>query len=184
MPLLEGLDGVNKMSKSLGNYIGIAETPEVIFAKIMSISDELMWRYIELLSFESLATIVQWKAQVQAGENPRNIKVRFAQEIVTRFHSQTDAEKALADFQTRSKGGIPDDVPEVNINIEGDSIGIAQMLKLAGLVESTSEAMRAIEQGGVKLDSEKISDKKLLLNKGVTLVAQVGKRKFAQITLS
>ena len=184
MPLLEGLDGVNKMSKSLGNYIGIAEAPEVIFAKIMSISDELMWRYIELLSFESLATIAQWKAQVQAGENPRNIKVTFAQEIVTRFHSQADAEKALSDFQTRSKGGIPDDVPEVYINIEGESIGIAQMLKLAGLVESTSEAMRAIEQGGVKLDSEKISDKKLLLNKGVTLVAQVGKRKFAQITLS
>ena len=184
MPLLEGLDGVNKMSKSLGNYIGIAEAPEVIFAKIMSISDELMWRYIELLSFETLETIAEWKAQVAAGENPRNIKVTFAQEIVTRFHSQADSGKALADFQTRSKGGIPDDVPEVNISVEGESIGIAQMLKQAGLVESTSEAMRAIEQGGVKLDSEKVSDKKLLLNKGATIVAQVGKRKFAQITLS
>ncbi|MDP3088434.1 MAG: tyrosine--tRNA ligase [Methylotenera sp.] len=184
MPLLEGLDGINKMSKSLGNYIGIAEAPEVIFAKIMSISDELMWRYIELLSFESLETIAQWKAQVVAGENPRNIKVGFAQEIVARFHSQADAEKALTDFQTRAKGGIPDDVPEISITIEGESIGIAQLLKLAGLVESTSEAMRAIEQGGVKIDSEKITDKKILISKGVIVVAQVGKRKFAKITVN
>lgn len=183
MPLLEGLDGVNKMSKSLGNYIGIAEAPEVIFAKLMSISDELMWRYIELLSFESLATIAQWKAQVAAGENPRTIKVRFAQEIVTRFHSQADAEKALNDFQTRAKGGIPDDVPEVTVDIGAPSIGIAQLLKMAGLVESTSEAYRAIEQGGVKLNSEKVSDKNLQLKQGETLVAQVGKRKFAKITL-
>ena len=184
MPLLEGLDGVNKMSKSLGNYIGIAEAPEVIFAKIMSISDDLMWRYIELLSFESLETIAQWKAQVAAGENPRNIKVGFAQEIVTRFHSKADAEKALADFQTRAKGGIPDDVPEITINIEGDNVGIAQLLKLAGLVESTSEAYRAIEQGGVKLDSEKVSDRNIQLSKGVSVVAQVGKRKFAKITIA
>lgn len=183
MPLLEGLDGVNKMSKSLGNYIGIAEAPEIIFAKIMSISDELMWRYVELLSFESLETIAQWKAQVMAGENPRNIKVRFAQEIVTRFHSQADAEKALSDFQTRAKGGIPDEVPEISISIDAATIGIAQLLKLAGLVESTSEAYRAIEQGGVKLNSEKVTEKHLSLNKGVTVVAQVGKRKFAKITL-
>lgn len=183
MPLLEGLDGVNKMSKSLGNYIGIAEAPEIIFAKIMSISDELMWRYVELLSFESLETIAQWKAQVMAGENPRNIKVRFAQEIVTRFHSHADAEKALSDFQTRAKGGIPDEVPEISISIDAATIGIAQLLKLAGLVESTSEAYRAIEQGGVKLNSEKVTDKHLSLNKGVTVVAQVGKRKFAKITL-
>lgn len=183
MPLLEGLDGVNKMSKSLGNYIGIAEAPEVIFAKIMSISDELMWRYIELLSFETLETIAQWKAQVAAGENPRNIKVGFAQEIVARFHSQADAEKALADFQTRAKGGIPDDVPEIRINIDGDSVGIAQLLKLAGLVESTSEAYRAIEQGGVKLDSEKVSDRNSQLSKGATVIAQVGKRKFANIII-
>lgn len=181
MPLLEGLDGVNKMSKSLGNYIGINEPPEIIFAKLMSISDELMWRYIELLSFESLETIAEWKAQIAAGENPRNIKVRFAQEIVTRFHSQADAEKALSDFQTRAKGGIPDDVPEANVTIEGDSIGIAQLLKMAGLVESTSEAMRAIQQGGVKIDSEKVEDKNLQINKGATLVAQLGKRKFAKI---
>lgn len=183
MPLLEGLDGVNKMSKSLGNYIGIAEAPEVIFAKIMSISDELMWRYIELLSFESLETIAKWKADVAAGSNPRDIKVAFAQEIVARFHSQTDAEKALADFQTRSKGGIPDEVPEVTVTIDAANIGIAQLLKLAGLVSSTSEAFRAIEQGGIKLDGEKVSDKAYMLNKGSTVVAQVGKRKFANVTI-
>lgn len=183
MPLLEGLDGVNKMSKSLGNYIGVAEPANIIFSKIMSISDELMWRYIELLSFESLDTIAQWKANVQAGENPRNIKVKFAQEIVARFHSQADAENSLNDFQTRAKGGIPDDVPEITLNIEGDSIGVAQLLKLAYLVESTSEAIRAIQQGGVKLDSVKVEDKNLQLNKGTTVVAQVGKRKFAKITL-
>lgn len=183
MPLLEGLDGVNKMSKSLGNYIGIAEAPEVIFAKIMSISDELMWRYIELLSFASLESIATWKANVAAGQNPRDIKVQFAQEIVARFHSAADAEKALMDFQTRAKGGIPDDVPEVSVSIEGDSIGIAQLLKLAGLVESTSEAYRAIEQGGVKLDSEKVSDRNAQLNKGISVVAQVGKRKFANVTI-
>ena len=183
MPLLEGLDGVNKMSKSLGNYIGINEPPEIIFAKLMSISDDLMWRYIELLSFESLESIAKWKADVAAGENPRNVKVRFAQEIVARFHSQLDAERALNDFQTRAKGGVPDDVPEKRIDIASQSIGITQLLKMAGLVESTSEAMRAIEQGGVKLDSEKVSDKNLQINKGVTVVAQVGKRKFAKITL-
>ena len=183
MPLLEGLDGVNKMSKSLGNYIGINEAPEIIFAKLMSISDDLMWRYIELLSFESIETVAKWKADVATGENPRNVKVRFAQEIVARFHSQLDAERALNDFQTRAKGGVPDDVPEKRIEIASQSIGIAQLLKMAGLVESTSEAMRTIEQGGVKLDSEKVSDKNLQINKGVTVVAQVGKRKFAKITL-
>lgn len=183
MPLLEGLDGVNKMSKSLGNYIGVAEAPEIIFAKLMSVSDILMWRYIELLSFESLETIAQWKAQVAGGENPRNIKVRFAQEIVARFHSQAAAEKALEDFQTRAKGGIPDEVPEVRVSIEGDSVGIAQLLKMAGLVESTSEAIRAIQQGGVKLDSEKVNDKNLQIQKNTTVIAQVGKRKFAKIEL-
>jgi tyrosyl-tRNA synthetase len=182
MPLLEGLDGVNKMSKSLGNYIGISEAPESIFAKIMSISDELMWRYIDLLSFASLETIAVWKAAVANGENPRNIKVGFAQEIVSRFHGQAAAEKALQDFQTRAKGGIPDEVPEVAVTIAGDSIGISQLLKQAGLVESTSEAMRAIQQGGVKLDSVKVEDKNLQLAKSV-VVAQVGKRKFARITI-
>ena len=184
MPLLEGLDGVNKMSKSLNNYIGINEPPEIIFAKLMSISDDLMWRYIELLSFESLETIANWKADVVAGENPRNVKVKFAQEIVARFHSQIDAKKALNDFETRTKGGIPDDVPEISINIEGQCIGIAQLLKMAGLVESTSEAIRAVQQGGVKLNSEKVEDKNLQLYKGLTVVAQVGKRKFAKITLN
>ena len=183
MPLLEGLDGVNKMSKSLNNYIGINEPPEIIFAKLMSISDDLMWRYIELLSFESLETVAKWKADVKTGANPRDVKVRFAQEIVARFHSQLDAEKALHDFQTRAKGGIPDDVPEVRVDIDSQSIGIAQLLKMAGLVESTSEAIRAIQQGGVKLDSEKVEDKNLQLNKGVTVVAQVGKRKFAKISV-
>lgn len=183
MPLLEGLDGVNKMSKSLGNYIGISEAPETIFAKIMSISDELMWRYIDLLSFATLENIAEWKAQVASGANPRNIKVGFAQEIVARFHGQAAAEKALQDFQTRAKGGIPDDVPEVEVTIEGESIGISQLLKQAGLVESTSEAMRAVQQGGVKLDSVKVDDKNLPLTKGVTVIAQVGKRKFAKITI-
>lgn len=183
MPLLEGLDGINKMSKSLNNYIGINEPPEIIFAKLMSISDALMWRYIELLSFESLETVQNWKSAVVAGENPRNIKVKFAQEIVARFHSQADAEKALNDFQTRAKGGVPDEVPEVTINIDSEFIGIAQLLKLAGLVESTSEAIRAIQQGGVKLDSQKIDDKNLQLSKGVAVIAQVGKRKFAKVNL-
>jgi len=184
MPLLEGLDGVHKMSKSLGNYIGIAEAPEVIFAKIMSISDELMWRYIELLSFESLETIAKWKAEVDAGANPRNIKVSFAQEIVTRFHSPEDAASALTDFQTRAKGGIPDEVPDVAVQIAGDTINIGQLLKLAGLVASVSEAGRLIDQGGIKLDGEKVMDKATLLNKGVSVVAQVGKRKFARIKLN
>ena len=184
MPLLEGLDGVNKMSKSLNNYIGINEAPEIIFAKLMSISDDLMWRYIELLSFESLETVAQWRVDVKAGANPRDTKVRFAQEIVARFHSQLDAKKALNDFQTRAKGGIPDEVPEISVSIEGETIGIAQLLKLAGLVESTSEANRAIDQGGVKLDSQKVEDKNLQLNKGTTVVAQVGKRKFGKISIN
>ena len=183
MPLLEGLDGVNKMSKSLNNYIGINEPPEIIFAKLMSISDDLMWRYIELLSFESLETVAKWKADVKAGANPRDTKVRFAQEIVARFHSQADAEKALQDFQTRAKGGVPDDVPEVHVDIGSQSIGIAQLLKMAGLVESTSEGMRAIQQGGVKLNSKKVEDKNLQINKGITVIAQVGKRKFAKISI-
>ncbi|PKO24956.1 MAG: tyrosine--tRNA ligase [Betaproteobacteria bacterium HGW-Betaproteobacteria-8] len=184
MPLLEGLDGVNKMSKSLGNYIGVAEPANTIFSKIMSISDELMWRYIELLSFESMQTINAWKQSVADGANPRDIKVRFAQEIVARFHSTQAAESALEDFVNRSKGGIPDEVPEVALSIEGDSIGVAQMLKQANLVASTSEAFRAIEQGGIKLDGERVADKALALNKGVTVVAQVGKRKFARISLN
>ena len=185
MPLLEGLDGVNKMSKSLGNYIGINEDAYQIFGKLMKISDPLMWRYIELLSFESLETIAKWKADVSNGRNPMDIKITFAKEIVERFHSKDDADWALDQFQNvHSKKGIPDNLPEVSVTIEGDSIGIAQLLKLAGLVESTSEAYRAIDQGGIKLDGEKVEDKNLQLNRGVTVVAQVGKRKFAKIKLT
>lgn len=183
MPLLEGLDGVNKMSKSLGNYIGVAEPANIIFSKIMSVSDELMWRYIELLSFESLETIAQWKQEIANGANPRNTKVRFAQEIVARFHSAAAAEEALQDFELRSKGGIPDEVPEMTIQIAEASISVPQLLKQAGLVASTSEAMRSIEQGGVKLDGEKVTDKHHQVAKGSEVVAQVGKRKFARVTI-
>ena len=184
MPLLEGLDGINKMSKSLGNYIGVAEPANEIFSKIMSVSDELMWRYIELLSFQSLETIANWKQEIAAGANPRNIKVRFAQEIVARFHHQEAAEEALKDFELRSKGGIPDEVPEVAIKIAEASVSVPQLLKQAGLAASTSEAMRAIDQGGVKLDGEKVSDKHQQVAKGTEVVAQVGKRKFARVTIS
>ena len=184
MPLLEGLDGVNKMSKSLGNYIGIAEPANLIFSKLMSISDELMWRYIELLSFESLQTIAQWRSEVEAGANPRQVKVRFAQEIVARFHSHAAAEDALSDFELRARGGIPDEVPEVVLVLSDAEIAIAQLLKQASLVTSTSEALRMIEQGGVKLDGAKVIDKGLKLTRGQTVVAQVGKRKFARIVLN
>ncbi len=184
MPLLEGLDGVNKMSKSLGNYIGIAEPANIIFGKLMSISDDLMWRYIELLSFESLQTIAQWRSEVEAGANPRQYKVRFAQEIVARFHSQAAAEDALGDFELRARGGIPDEVPEFALTLSEHEIPVAQLLKQASLVGSTSEALRMIEQGGVKLDGVKVVDKGLQLARGQIVVAQVGKRKFARITLN
>ena len=183
MPLLEGLDGVEKMSKSKGNYVGITDAPADMFGKLMSISDDMMWRYIELLSFAPLDAVATWKCEVEGGKNPRDIKVAFAQEIVARFHSAADAQRALADFEARSSGGIPEVVPEIALAIEGVSIGIAQLLKQAGLTPSTSEANRMIEQGGVKLDGEKVSDKALTLNKGMIVVAQVGKRKFARITL-
>lgn len=184
MPLLEGLDGVNKMSKSLGNYVGIAEPPQEIFGKLMSVSDELMWKYIELLSFEPLEVIRRWKADVDGGANPRNIKVRFAQEIVARFHSTEAAEQALADFEARfQKGTIPEDMPEITISCQDGVLPVAQMLKQANLVSSTSEALRMIEQGGVRLDGEKLSDKGLKLQAGSVVVAQVGKRKFARIAL-
>ena len=184
MPLLEGLDGVNKMSKSLGNYVGINEKPEEIFGKLMSISDELMWRYIELLSFESLATIDKWKQNVTAGRNPRDIKVAFAQEIVARFHDTPAAARALADFEARFRqGALPDDLPEVKIVAEDCGVPLVQALKQANLTASTSEAMRMIEQGGVRLDGERVSDRGLKLAKGSVAVAQVGKRKFARITV-
>jgi tyrosyl-tRNA synthetase len=185
MPLLEGLDGVNKMSKSLGNYIGIAEAPNEIFGKVMSISDTLMWRYYELVSFRPLAEIEQFKADVANGSNPRDIKVLLAQELVARFHNQQAAVDALADFEARfQKNAIPDDIAEITVAIEGDSAGIANVLKEAQLVASTSEAFRMIQQGGVKADGEKVEDKGFALAKGTTVVLQVGKRKFARVTLA
>lgn len=184
MPLLEGLDGVNKMSKSLGNYIGVTDTPTEMFGKLMSVSDDLMWRYLELLSFESLATIAQWKQDVAGGRNPRDIKVLLGQEVVARFHSQQAATDVLAEFEARfQKGVLPDDMPEVSVTSTDGQIGIAHLLKQAGLVASTSEAMRSIEGGAVKLDGEKISDKALQIKAGVVIVAQVGKRKFGRVSV-
>jgi tyrosyl-tRNA synthetase len=185
MPLLEGLDGVNKMSKSSGNYIGIAESPGEIFGKLMSVSDELMWRYIELLSFEPAGIIRQWQKEVTQGRNPRDIKVMFAQEIVARFHSKQDAEMALADFDARFRRGVlPDDMMEKTVHAENEGLPIAQILKQAGLTASTTEAFRMIEQGGVRLNGEKVSDKTITLSRGETAVVQVGKRKFARVTIS
>ncbi|MEK7877118.1 MAG: tyrosine--tRNA ligase [Pseudomonadota bacterium] len=184
MPLLEGLDGVNKMSKSLGNTVGITDSPPEIFGKLMSVSDGLMWRYIELLSFAPLATIRQWKQEAAAGRNPRDIKVGFAQEIVARFYDPVAAQSALADFEARFKlGEIPADMSAVDVRAGAGGIAIANLLKEAGLTASTSEALRMITQGGVKLDGEKISDKALRLAKGAQVVVQVGKRKFARVTV-
>lgn len=180
MPLLEGLDGVNKMSKSLGNYIGIAEAPTEIFGKVMSVSDDLMWRYYELLSFRASNEIAQFKTDIAGGRNPRDVKVLLAQELVARFHSQKAAEDALADFEARfQRGAMPDEMPEVSV----PAGGIAQVLKQAGLVGSTSEGMRQIEGGGVRVNGDKISDKSLQLAAGETVILQVGKRKFARVTL-
>ena len=181
MPLLEGLDGVEKMSKSKNNYIGITEPGNTMFGKLMSISDTMMWRYFELLSFRSIEDLAQLKAEVEGGRNPRDAKVALAQEVVTRFHSAQAAEDALADFVNRSKGGIPDDVQEMAVS--GAPIGVAHLLKQAGLCASTSEAMRMVDQGGVRIDGAVVSDKGLKLEAG-TFVLQVGKRKFARVTLS
>ncbi len=184
MPLLEGLDGVNKMSKSLGNYVGINEKPEDIFGKLMSISDDLMWRYIELLSFESLETVAKWKQEVAAGRNPRDIKVGFAQEIVARFHDAVAAERALADFEARFRqGALPEEIPDANVAGEDGGVPLVQALKQARLTASTSEAIRMIDQGGVRLDGERVSDRGLKLARGTVVVAQVGKRKYARITV-
>jgi tyrosyl-tRNA synthetase len=187
MPLLEGLDGVNKMSKSLGNYIGITEPPQEIFGKVMSVSDELMWRYFELLSLKrSQQDIASMKARAERGEeNPRNYKVELAQEIVERFHGKQAAVDALAEFErVHRQGALPENIAEVTLTADGDSIGIAQALKQAGLTPSTSEALRMIEQGAVKLDETKVTDKGLMLTRGLTVIAQVGKRKFAKIRVS
>lgn len=185
MPLLEGLDGVNKMSKSLGNYIGVTDTPQDMFGKLMSISDELMWRYLELLSFRSISEITNWRTEVDEGRNPRDLKVLLAQEIVARFHTQKAAADALTEFETRFRQGVlPDDMPEVTVIATGGIIAVPQLLKQAGLVDSTSDAMRMIAQGAVKLDGERVSDKAVTVKAACVVVAQVGKRKFARVTVN
>ncbi len=180
MPLLEGLDGVDKMSKSKGNYIGITEEPNTMFAKVLSISDTLMWRWYTLLSFRSMAEIEALKKEVEGGRNPKDAKVMLAKEITARFHSAAAADAAEQDFIHRSKGGVPDEIPEVTLS--GAPLGIAALLKSAGLAPSSSEANRLIDGNGVRIDGTVISDKGLKLPAG-TYVVQVGKRKFARITL-
>ena len=180
MPLLEGLDGVDKMSKSKNNYIGISEDPNTMFAKVMSISDTLMWRWYTLLSFQSEAAIATLRKEVEGGRNPRDAKVALAKEITARFHSPAAADAAEQDFVNRSKGGVPDEIPAVTLT--GAPLGIAQLLKQAGLAPSTSEGNRLIDGGGVRIDSSVVSDKGLKLEAG-TYVVQVGKRKFARVTL-
>ncbi|MBP8118891.1 MULTISPECIES: tyrosine--tRNA ligase [Shewanella] len=182
MPLLEGLDGVKKMSKSAHNYIGVSEPANEMFGKLMSISDDLMWRYFELLSFRPLAEIEQFKQDVANGSNPRDIKIALAKEIITRFHDAASAESAHQAFVDRSKGMIPDDIEEIEL-AAGEGIAIANLLKDADLVSSTSEAMRMIKQGAVKMDGEKLEDSRMTLFAGTVAVFQVGKRKFAKVTL-
>ena len=185
MPLLEGLDGVQKMSKSLGNYIGITDSPTEMFGKIMSISDVLMWRYYELLSFKPLAEIEGYKADIENGKNPRDVKIDLAKELIARFHDEAAAQAAHDEFINRfQKGALPDDMPELEITAEGGEIGIANLLKEAGLVASTSDAFRMIKQGAAKIDSEKVTERSLVIKAGTTAVYQVGKRKFARITVS
>ena len=184
MPLLEGLDGVNKMSKSLGNYIGIDEAPREIFGKVMSVSDELMWRYFDLLSFRDSAEIARLKASVATGLNPRDVKVMLGQELVARFHSRTAADEALAEFEARFRQGVlPDDMPELTLQT-GEPVSLVQVLKQSGLTASTSEALRMIEQGAVRANGDKVSDKSVTITVGETVVLQVGKRKFAKVTLA
>lgn len=182
MPILEGLDGVQKMSKSLGNYIGINDSPKDIFGKLMSISDDLMWRYIELLSFKSIEDIQQWRDEVTAGRNPIEIKKDFAQEIVARFHNAEDGQQARDGFENQfKKGEIPEDIAEVTLDVGIEGMPIANVLKDAGLTASTSEALRMIQQGAVKIDGEKVQDKSLVISSGFKAIFQVGKRKFARI---
>ncbi len=181
MPLLEGLDGVDKMSKSKNNYIGIAEEPNSMFAKVLSISDVLMWRWFTLLSFKSMAEIEALKKEVEGGRNPKDAKVMLAKELTTRFHSAAAADAAEQDFINRSKGGVPEDIPEVSLS--GAPLGIGALLKAAGLAPSTTEAGRLIDGGGVRVNSSVVSDKGLKLEAG-TYVVQVGKRKFAKVTVS
>ena len=182
MPILEGLDGVQKMSKSLNNYIGIAEPADEIFGKMMSISDELMWRYFELLSFRPVKQVEEWRSECRQGANPRDYKVKLAQEIIERFHDAASAEKALENFEARFKrGAIPDDIEEKKLSGNGSGYAIANLLKDSGLTGSTSEAIRMIKQGAVKIDGEKVSDPKLEITVNTRHVYQVGKRKFARV---
>ena len=184
MPLLEGLDGVNKMSKSLGNYVGINEPPREIFGKLMSVSDELMWRYYDLLSFRASEEVAEFKREIASGRNPRDVKVLLAQEIVARFHGAAASVDALSDFEARFRqGAIPDDIPEVALDSVNGALSVAQVLKQSGLSSSTSEALRMIGQGGVKVDGEKIEDKNLAFPAGNDFVLQVGKRKFARVKI-
>lgn len=184
VPLLEGLDGVNKMSKSLGNYIGIAEHPREIFGKTMSISDELMWRYFELLSFRSMDEINGFRKDVEGGRNPRDVKVLLASELVSRFHGARAAEDAHAEFEARfQRGALPDELPEVTLAAGTDGLALVQVLKLAGLTAGTSESMRMIDQGAVRINGERVEDKSLVLRASPAVVLQVGKRKFASVTL-
>lgn len=185
MPLLEGLDGVNKMSKSLGNYIGINESPREIFGKIMSVSDDLMWRYYDLLSFRDVTEIVRFKREIDEGRNPRDVKVLLAQEIVERFHSKSAAEDALSEFEARFRQGVlPDDMPELTVASDGVALSVVNVLKLAGLTASTSEGLRMLAQGAVRANGEKISDKGLAFASGESVILQVGKRKFAKVQIS
>jgi tyrosyl-tRNA synthetase len=185
LPLLEGLDGVNKMSKSLDNYVGITEAPAEMFGKLMSISDELMWRYYELLSFRPLDEIARLKRECAGGRNPRDAKVELAQEIVARFHSRRAAETALAEFESRFRDhAMPESMPEIALHSSGKGLALPQLCKQAGLTASTSEAMRLIEQRGLKLDGEVVSDKSLVVAPGTTVVVQAGKRKFARVTVT
>lgn len=185
MPLLEGLDGVQKMSKSLNNYIGITDSPTEMFGKVMSISDELMWRYYDLLSFKPIEEVEQLKEDMNGGKNPRDIKIALAQELIARFHSEAEAESALQDFIQRfQKNAIPDEMPEFEITIDVEGIAIGNLLKQADLVGSTSDAMRMIKQGAVKIDGERVVDTRLVVQTKGENVYQVGKRKFARITLS
>jgi tyrosyl-tRNA synthetase len=185
MPLLEGLDGVEKMSKSKGNYIGIDEAPGEMFGKAMSISDDLMWRWYPLVSFRPLDEVAKLKAEIKGGRNPRDAKVMLAQEIVARFHSQQAAERALADFEARFRGGaMPEDMPEVTIATSGAGLAIAQLAKQANVVESTSEALRLITQRGLKVDGEVVTDKGLTIAAGSTVVVQAGKRRFARVRVT
>lgn len=185
LPLLVGLDGVKKMSKSLGNYIGIDESPADIFGKVMSISDETMWLYFELISFRTLADIKKLRQAVAEGQNPRDVKFLLAQELVERFHNQAEATRALENFVAQfQQGAIPEDLPEIALSIAADGLPLTQIIKMAGLTSSTSEAQRMLQQGAVKIDGERINDPKMALNPGQSVILQVGKRRFAKVILT